>query len=89
MLRFVKQPNETLDYQFDYTQWIPAGDSISSATVTATGLMLGSKTIENGVVVRQFISGGTDGTTYEVTCQITTAQGRVKDSNALIQVQSQ
>ena len=89
LIRYAKQPDETLDYLFDFTLWFSgiSTDSIASATVTAdiAGLTFGAKTIE-GLTVRQFISGGADGVTYKLTCQITTTQGRVKERDGLLQV---
>lgn len=85
LLRFLKQPNETLDYNFDFSLWMPTGDSIASSTVTAdAGITLGTKT-NTGNTVQQFISGSTEGT-YKVTCRITTTQGRIKEAEILIQV---
>lgn len=87
--RFFKQPDETLDYLFDFSQWVPAGDSISTASVASSdpSLTLGAMTIENsGTWVRQFISAGNDGGTYQVTCTITTLQGRIKECDVLLQV---
>lgn len=90
ILRFYKQPDETLDYEFDFTAWMPATDHISSAVVTVSdpSLTLGTMTTEGNpvTIVRQFISGGTDGMTYQVTCSITTNQGRTKEADILLQV---
>lgn len=86
---FVKQPNETHDYQFDWEDWLEPtnGDTIASATVTSspTGLTLGSQTT-NATNVIQFVSGGTDGVDYTVTCRMSTNQGRVDEEEIFIQV---
>lgn len=87
---FFKQPAEVLDYDFDFSQWVPAGDSlpesISTSVVVATGLTLGVKTHPGSAVVKQFISGGTSGVNYKVTCTITTTQGRVKEVDIILKV---
>jgi hypothetical protein len=84
--RFTKQPGENKDYDFNYTDWMPASDSISTSVVTAdAGISLGTKT-QTVTVVKQFISGGTAGTDYKVTCTITTAQGRIDQKEITILV---
>lgn len=69
-----KQPSENVDYDFDFANYLPSGDNISTATVTISpsGPTLGTKTI-SGQIVKQYISGGTSGTTYKVTCVANTA----------------
>lgn len=88
MNTFSKQPSENLDYDFDFADFMPAGDVIASSVVTAdAGVTLGSKTDNPGAsIVKQFISGGTDGTTYKVTCKITTTGGRVKEAEFKLKV---
>lgn len=76
MPTFRKQPADVKDYTWDWTAWMPEGDSILTATVTAdAGVTLGAKVIA-GNLVQQFISGGTDGGVYKITCTMTTTQGR-------------
>ena len=86
---FTQQPHEVLDYDFDYSEWIPSGDTIIAAVATAdVGLTLGSTIINpvNHQVVKQWISGGTDGTTYKVQLTATTTGGRVKEIEFKIKV---
>lgn len=75
-----QQPPENLDYDFDYSNAFPAGDNVSVAAVTATptGLTLGNKAY-SGQTVKQWISGGTNGITYKVTCIATSDAGRIKE----------
>ena len=72
----LKDPEATLDYTFDWTDWLAksSNDTIATATFTVpTGLVLvSSSVIAAGLKARAFISGGTAGTTYKVTCAITT-----------------
>jgi len=72
-----KDPEATLDYIFNWTDWLTAagGDVIVSATVTPdTGLTLvTSGVVDAGRRVQAFISGGVDGVTYKVKCSIVTA----------------
>lgn len=73
MKRFWKQPAETLDFDFDFTGFMASkpGLSIASHEVPAVdGLTI--TTERSGSKVKTYVSGGTDGTVYKVTCRITT-----------------
>lgn len=84
---FKKQPNDNVDYRFDWTRWlaVTTDDTIVSAVVTATpaGLTLGS-TIVTPLTVTQFVADGVHGINYKITCRITTAQGRVAEAEIFI-----
>lgn len=74
-----KRVNDVLDFDFDFTDWLLArGDSISSSSVIAPGLIVGNIT-ENLGVVKVFISGGSKNTKYNITCKIITVGGRTKE----------
>lgn len=79
---FIKQPADVVDYDVDFgTEWLPTGDKLASASasVTPSGLTLGSTIIDvTETVVKQWVSGGTAGTTYKVEITATTDAGRVK-----------
>jgi hypothetical protein len=68
-----------LDYSIDYTLWL-AGDTISSsawtfdAGITGIPVSIGSPYAK----ATTWLSGGTAGTTYNVTNTITTAAGRTE-----------
>jgi hypothetical protein len=87
--RFVKDPDDSLDYRWDFTAWLD-GDTItdkqiiidddSPAPVTASGLA-GTDT-----TVTVTLAAGTLGTSVPVTCRITTAQGRIKDATPIFDI---
>ena len=92
---FTKQPGDNLDYDFKFLQWLTsngATDTLQASTTTSTvtvpaGLTAGTKqhnTTEG--IVKQWLSGGTDGADYKITCQITSTQGRVKETEITIHV---
>ena len=88
--QFTKDPNAVLDYAFDWSDWLAAGETISTFTVTAeTGLTLGtgdkSPSQANGVVT-YWLSGGTAGINYKVACLITTSAGRTDERTIWIKV---
>lgn len=86
-MTLTKQPSENLDYDFDFSNAFPAGDNVASATVTATptGLTLGTKSL-SGQLVKQFISSGSTGNSYTVTCIATSAAGRIAELEFTLRV---
>lgn len=76
-----KRPDERLDYDMDFSRWLSSGDSVVSSvnTISGTGATIESSEI-SGTSIKLWISGGTDGESYTVTVEATTAQGRVKES---------
>jgi hypothetical protein len=84
-----KQPSEVLDYDFTYSSWLPTGDTVVSAVVTVDDatLNIAAKPKEvSETQVKVWIGGGTNNVKYKVTCKATTAQGRVKEDEMIIQV---
>ena len=82
---FIKDPNAVLDYTIDWSRWLGT-DTISTATWTVqTGItkVTDSKTTTTATV---WLSGGTAGTDYTVTCRITTVGVRTDDRSIKIQV---
>lgn len=90
--KYDKQPAEVLDYDIDFTQWLPTTDSIVSAAASLEGtsdglLVLGATNVfGNGKKVKQWVSGGTSGQTYQVQIRITTGDGRVKEAEFKVKV---
>jgi hypothetical protein len=86
---FTQQPHEVLDYDFDYSEWISTGDTIVGAVATAdAGITLGSTIIDSTThkIVKQWVSGGTDGNVYKIQITATTAGGRVKEIEFKVKV---
>lgn len=77
---FIKDPAAVLDYAWDWaTNWLAAGETISSHTVTATAGLTVDSSNESAGVVTAWLSGGTAGSDYVVTCQIVTNAGRTDE----------
>lgn len=85
---FVQQPNERLDYDIDFSEWIAAGDLVVSATSTAdAGIVIELPIVDGtGKIVKQWVSGGTSGTTYKVQVRATTDDGRIKEAEFRVKV---
>ncbi len=96
---FVKDPAARLDYKFDWradtnnhdpaasSDYLAAGETISSATVTAdTGITVDTDSItDTNTSVTVWLTGGTDGEDYEVVCQIETSDSRTDQRTITIQ----
>lgn len=89
---FLKDPDAVLDYAFDWSAWLAAeNDTIATvewevpAGITQETDPAPSNTDTTATV---WLSGGTDGQNYLVTCRITTAAGRVDDRTMRISVRS-
>lgn len=97
--RYKKQPGEVEDYPIDFSDWLRAGETISSVSAVAactttpsdTSLAVVNTTIATSAVnVR--LSGGTDGETYKVTVTTTTGgtgAGRIDESEFTVKVKEE
>lgn len=76
---FVKDPDATLDYKFDWTAWL-GEDSITDHEVTCTGCTLVTSTVtDDNKQVIAWVSGGEPAANGRITCQITTVAGRIDE----------
>lgn len=84
---FTKDPNDVLDFTFDWADsWLATGETISSYTVTAdTGLTIDSDSQASGVIT-YWVSGGTANQRYSVACKIITSAGRTAERTATFMV---
>lgn len=85
--KFTKQPADRQDYDISFVAWLAAlGDTGASHTVVVeTGLSLLNSFLTAGVI-KVWLYGGTDGTSYKVTVTLTTTGGRVKQEEIVIKV---
>lgn len=85
---FYKDPNEVLDYMFDWSTWLD-GDTISSATAISapTGITKNSQS-NTTTTVTIWLSGGTAGNAYDFTSEIVTAAGRTAQRTITVVVKN-
>jgi len=87
-----KDPNADKDYNLDWTARLASGETIISAVWTSSpsGLThpVEDQSISNGVCT-VWVSGGTAGTAYSLTCRITTSRGMVDDQTVTIKIVEQ
>lgn len=85
-LTIAKDPNSVLNYAWDFTDWLITGDSLSDHSVIAdAGITVDSSAI-NGAYVDVVLSGGTVGTSYDVTVRVTTSNGYVVDRTVIFSI---
>tara|TARA_B110000503_G_scaffold109251_1_gene163374 strand:- start:454 stop:726 length:273 start_codon:yes stop_codon:yes gene_type:complete len=87
MESFYKQPTERLDYDIDFTYWLPNGDAIiaTDAVSTPVGLAL-TVTDYDTIIPKVWVAGGEDKNRYVVSVVCVTNQGRTKEVNFQIKV---
>ena len=88
---FVKDPDSVLDYAFDWNDedegpWLQSGELITAHSIMVeTGITKDSDSESSGVVT-VWLSGGTAGERYTVSCEITTSLGRTDNRSIRITV---
>lgn len=82
-------PDAVLDYKFDWSAWLSDGDTIvdHEVKVPAGVTKVSSAVDESQTAVVVWLSGGSAGTTYAVTCQITTEGGRTDERSIRLKVE--
>lgn len=81
-----KKPEDQLDYDLDFERWLSDGDTLLSGDAVAEDGITVEQVQLFGTVVKVWLSGGTDGHSYEISVTATTAQGRVKEECFMIRV---
>lgn len=75
---FKQQPSDVLDYDIDFSDWLPTTDSITTATVSVSPSGLGTSFAIQSRIIKVWCYNGTDGVTYKVTVTANTAEFRTK-----------
>lgn len=85
---YSKQPNDVLDYDLDYSEFLSAGDSLSNlstAAVSPSGLTVHTPLVI-GKTLKIWVQGGSAGVKYKVTVQAVTVLGRTKEDELIFRV---
>jgi hypothetical protein len=72
-------PHATLDYAFDWTEWLQTNETINSYVLTVDAGITKESDTENAGIVTVWLSSGTLGTTYNIACRITSSLGRTDE----------
>ena len=85
---FVKDPNAVLDFEFDWSQWLSAGEVITASTMfPSPGITLNSSAFAS-TNATAWLSGGTASNPYTLTNEITTSDGRTDERTITIRCQN-
>ena len=84
--QFLKDPDAMLDYAFDWSGWLQSGETISSYSITVDSGLTKESDNESDGVVTVWLSGGTAGSEYTVSCKITTSMSRTDERTMRIKV---
>ena len=88
MNNFIKDPQEVLDYGFDWEDWLATGDTVDTSTwKVPTGITKDSDT-KTDTTTTIWLSGGTVGSTYKLTNRIVTNDGRTADRSFYVRIQN-
>jgi len=82
----VKDSDAVLDYAFEFEDWLSPSETINSFTVIASPGITVDSSSNTVDTVTVWLSGGTAGVPYTVTCRIVTNQGRTDDRTMTIRV---
>ena len=82
-----KDPQAVLNYTFDWSDWLPGGVTIASASITSTpvGLTLGTPSNDSTSITIE-IRGGTAGTEHELTWTVTFSTGEIDDATTYLRI---
>jgi len=84
---FIKDPNATLDFGFDWSQWLGDDEAIIdyAVNVSPCGIVNDFNTNTAGSVI-VWLSSGSVGQRYSVACLITTSGSRIDERTIKIDV---
>lgn len=87
---FTQQPNEVLDYDIDFSEWLPPADYVESVVLlcepdmpTPPSYAISPNTERVKVWV---YNGGTNGVAYKLTVRATTNDQRVKEAEIRVRI---
>jgi hypothetical protein len=82
-----KDPSDERDYQFNWGDFLPDGETITDATVTTPDeLELVAQSFEDTGLVTFRVAGGTVGTSYSVNCTVITTSGQKFNGDATLKI---
>lgn len=83
--QYVKDPDETLDYQIDWSDWLGT-DTISLSSWDVTSGITVDSSSNTTTTATIWLSGGTENSRYEITNTVTTADGRIAEKSFIVKI---
>jgi hypothetical protein len=82
----VKDPQDTVWYTVDWTEWLATGETVSSTAWTVpAGITQDAVTATSKTSLIK-LSGGSPGVTYKIACKATTSSSQVVERSFLVPV---
>lgn len=79
-----QDPNSTLDWVFDWSQWLGEFETISSASFTTDPGITVTTSSHTTKTAKVWLTGGTEGQVYRITCRVVTSEGRTDDRTFIL-----
>lgn len=86
MRTFVKDPDDVLDFLWDWSDWLAESETIATSQMLPTADVTLDSSSNTTTTATAWLSGGTAGVNAQVTNRITTNQGRTRDETILLQI---
>ena len=90
MAIYLKDPSSSVDYSIDWAAWLEEPETIASTTwsINPSGILAPTLGTEGASDTTRsiFVSGGTVGQRYRLTCRIQTDAGRTVDRSLTIRI---
>lgn len=90
-----KDPEAQLVYSFDWTEWLPTGDSVSTVSYTVQArandpapVVRESQGVQSGTITYVELSGGQVGKVYTITAEVTTTDGLIDRRNFRVKIEN-
>ena len=83
---WLHDPDALLDYSVDWSRWLVSGDTIASVSWTVPSGITNDHTSNTTSRATIWLTGGTPGKSYQITCHVVTAAGREDDRTFQITV---
>lgn len=91
--KYVKAAGERKRYSIDYSEWLDTGETLSGVVFTIPGNSISAPLVVDDVMVepdntgvQYYVSGGVDGTNYEVIATATTSVLQIKEDSILFSI---
>lgn len=84
--KYVKDPGAILDYGFDWSQWLAAGETIAISEWEVDEGLTGSMEANTSTATQIRLAGGTVGTTYRAINRVTTTAGQVDERTISVRI---
>lgn len=82
----VKDPQDSVWYTVDWSDWLDAGESVAGTDWTVPAGIVQDAVTATSTSSLIKLSGGTPGVTYKVACKITTSASQVVERSFLVPV---